>query len=151
MGKLVPKVAIHPRTCNGTKKGNKNHKCSCADLGEEGARTSAGHGPAQTEDGTADDLAFIEFFRVKFDLLTVDGFDLVFFDEPDGNGAEDYTGADDAVHVEGHQTEHFLNAEPRYDFGLDEGNTKKQAHNGVFKIVPLGVLEVRFVHAHRVE
>jgi len=81
-------VPIHPRAAYSTQKCNQDHQCSRTDLGEEGTRTSAGHGPTQAENGATYDLAFVEFFRVKLDHFAVDGFDLVFFDQPDGQGTE---------------------------------------------------------------
>ena len=75
---------------------------------------------------------------------------LRFFNEGGANGAQHYCHADDAIHMERLETEHFLNAKPTDDFSLNENNSESYSYCKIFEIVPPLMFQVAFIYAHGV-
>lgn len=79
MRQFFPEIAIYPGACYCADQGNRNHQSAGTDLRKQRAGARASHGPSQTKYQTADDLAFVEFFRVKKDFFAVYTFDFESF------------------------------------------------------------------------
>lgn len=151
MRQFFADVPIHPGAGNGAQKGDKHDKKTCADLGKNRSGASAGHGPAKPENEPSVNLPAAEFFIVKLYGFPVNGFDAVLFNEPDKQRAQHDACTDYPVHVERLHAKHFLHAKPGNDFGFYEGNAENESDNGIFEIVPPGVLQLRLINAHGID
>jgi hypothetical protein len=100
---------------------------------EHGRGTDAGEGPAKAEDESADDVAGVGIiFGGKDDFFSLCGFEVSAFNDLHQDDAEDDGGADDAVHVERLEVEHFVYPEPGNGFGFIEGHAEEDADDDEF-------------------
>jgi len=90
---------IHLRAQNRAEKCNDYNKCSVAYKCKKRTRTSAGHGPAKTEKQSTIDISFLKFLRFDNNRITVNGFDLKFFNQKNGKHTRGNGRSDHAKHV----------------------------------------------------
>ncbi len=150
MRQSLPKISIRPSSRHGTQQSDQHHRKTTANLGKKRPRTSPGDRPTQAEKQAAENLAFVKFFVIHQNLLTVHRFQTESFDDLHRNQTHDDRRADDTVHVKRGELKHFLDAKPTHDFGFYESDAEENADGQVFEIVPPRMLDLAFVGAHRI-
>ena len=112
---------------------NEHRKNAIAHANYHWSRTCAAEGPAESKDGSADEVAVeAHFFGVELDGLAVNVADLEFFNDPRAGSAEYNGGSDDSVHVKCLKAEHFLDSVPREGLTFGHQDAEKDSDEKVF-------------------
>ena len=150
MRQLISEISINPSSHNGTQQGNDYGYCSGSDLCKKRSGTSSCNCPAKSEDQSAINLAFTEFLRGDRNLLSINCFDVEFFDDPNGNHSCYHCTSYNTVHMERLQAEHFLNSEPADYFCFYKHNPECTPHQKVLQKMIPSMLNTTFVGANRI-
>lgn len=127
MGKSFLENPIDKRAGKGADHYDEKGNDPAPGKGIHGAGTCTGHGPAESEDQSADHRSLIQGFGYDLYLLSIHRPHPEFSQQEIRQHSHRQGGADDAVHVKRLKPEHFLNAEPGDYLSLDEDETEKQS------------------------
>lgn len=104
-------------------------------LSKQRPRTSSCQSPAQAKKQSAKYLTFVKLFRLEANCISGKCFNVEFFDQPNREHTHQHGTADDAVHMETLEAEHFLNAVPIDHFGFDKYDSKSDTDQTEFQVL----------------
>ena len=124
----MPNGSINPRTGQCADKRHGHYAETHTNLGKQRAGTGSRDGPAATEQQTTNNLPLLKLLGRNINRLPIGSFYLKSFDDLNGNQPDEHSRADNAVHMERVEAEHFLNSEPGDYFGFHEHNSENNAY-----------------------
>ena len=81
MRQLIPEIPIYPGSGNSAEQSHHNNGGAGSDLRKQRSGAGSGNRPAKTEDQSAIDLAFVEFFFMEDDFFAINGFNPEFLNQ----------------------------------------------------------------------
>lgn len=124
MRQVISYQTIHPCARHGAQKRNRYNRQPAAYKGEKRPGAGAGNGPAQAEYQPAVNVAPGKFLFGDHDRFAIYRPEIKAFYQPYGNHPHHNGAADNAVHMERLEPEHFLYPEPGDDLAFNKHDPK---------------------------